>query len=432
MTGLKNSIAIISFATILTIALSGCNEAATAVGALNDAKTAAQDELDVSNPVDLMEYMRAHALKNNRQEEEEVLEEMIADGIILISNAGYDASSQKKALLILDGDSELTKKSELEFTITKDGKEVFSHKAAVECEGSTYYAVLDFTKCENPLTGSLTVKDDPTVNADILIKRGLYNELFDEKLSSLIHSEKDYTGRDLSEQIEIVIELELICEYADNDIYRDEICGALKSYLDALSNESKENSGLKEDEKCAIAAMLSKGCLLFEEDGKKYLDRAKEIAKDIKGSSSAWNYCMAASLFRATGDNSYRLECEKMADKKEYRGLSYDLPGYIGDLSYVSSKKPDYSAAQEMIYSFIEDTNAYISDDVFTRVLRNETLDSSSLRMLPVVNEITESTQYIKFMQNAVSVMCGCNPDNEDLMDESEYGMLFVLSYLIR
>lgn len=432
---MKSKIATIMLFVAVSVMLIGCTQRATAVETLG-VTNEADDGLDMSNPFDVMEYMREHAQQNSEQEEVEPTSKALADGVILCSQCGYDEKSQKKALLILNKDSDIAKQEEVEFCIVEDDtdKELFTHKASIETYGANAYAILDFTKYEGVCKAKLVLKDDPTIKEPLQIKRGLYAELFEKELYNLIHSDVDYEARDFSEQIEIVTDLTLICEYADNDIYRDEIQGMLQSYLDILSKEVKTSGKLSADEKnAAIASIINGASFMSDNLKEQYIDAMLEIVGEIKeDSDSGWEYCKAASVWKITDKSEYKNAFEKMAKTKTYRGFDYSSPGYIGSLVYVSCKKPDYSIAEELVNSIINDANEYVNEGLFEKVMSNEEIEFRELNLLPVVNEISRSTQYTKYMQNTVAYMCGCNPDYKEYIDEDEYGMLFILAYLCK
>lgn len=433
---MRSRIATIVFAVVVLIIMTGCGQRATAVDTLSGQKDSVVDGLDMSNPFDVMEYMRAHAQQNSENaDEDQSTSKALSDGVILCSRYGYDEKSQKKALLIIDKDSEVAKKSEIEFCIIEDDtdKELFSHKAKVSTQGVNAYAILDFTKYESVCKGELILKDDPTIKEPVQIKRGLYAELFEQKLNNLIHSDIEYATRDFCEKIEIVTDLILICEYANNDIYKEEILGMLQSYLDELVKEAQTAGKLSDEEKNAVIVSVANGASFLNENAsEKYLDLAVELANKPSEENSAWEYCKDAVLWKVTNDGEYKDEFEKIAKTKTYRGFEYSNPGYIGSLAYVSCKKPDYSLAEELTNQMVSDANEYVGEEIFERVMNNEKISFRELNLLPIINEINSSTQYTKCMQNTVAYMCGCNPNYKEYIDEDEYGMLFVLAYLCK
>ena len=410
---------------------SGCGQTATAVGTLEGSKMS-EEGPDMSNPFDVMEYMRAHAEQMAKENEDsDTPSKAFCDGVILSSMVGYDADSQKKALLIVDSDCELAKKSEIEFVIKDDEKELFSNKAKLTETENYCYSVLDFTKYKDACKGTITITDDPTIKNPVFIKRKLYGELYEEKIDNLIHSDTEYSKREMSEKINIVLELELISEYADSDLYRDEIQGMLESFLDELTKEANGKGSLTDTEKSAVATLLFNGAACLKNaDTAKYIESAQKLSEDVGDKDDIWKYCSKAASYRATGDKKSREEFEKLTEAEIYNGLSYDSPGDFGNLAYVSCSDVNKSVAGELVYGILEDANEHVANDIFAGILEKDTLEYPEYRRLPIVNEITASSQYTKYMQNAITIMCGCNPKGINALSDSDYEWLFVLAYL--
>ena len=391
--------------------LTGCSSADLEKGAkqleeLNEALKSAEtdeaeeEEPDFKDPDNVVDYLKE---KDQQEPEEEEPEEETDYTTCNISLEGYDEEGPEYAVM-------------------------------VDTEGADpVYSLVSLEEAKAEGLGPVTVTDMYSKLADEYIAQltVYYDNLNDPSGDLPLNTEELKTA--LMQQADILLYLEY---YPEGSKAADlKVLAGKLGYL-IYESADLDGSDIVLDYNCAAVLSASASLLEDFECAKDASDLALRLWNDAEGLNTdddqaeinrAW---AAASLFKATGNKTYRTIVEAVSGDVELTGVSYDDPGYYCVFAYLSAtSSTSYDISGRMMNHFLTDVNARVKSD------RQELLDAATSKdnltaegltseyingltdectIAMMANYISMSVEYTGYAKDRIIFLCGANPTGLD------------------
>lgn len=354
---------------------------------------------------------------------------------VVTSRCGYDSDGRKAAILVIKNEAALSSAEAVEYSIFEKGEDtpIYSDVANIEFSDSdSVYALLDFSKAS--VSGEIEIAvTDVEERAETQIVDNLYASLCESEMARIDNRLNAIDNETIESRVDTLIQLLLITEYCSEGDVSKESARIAAKIANSLLNESENRSeGYSTTEKYNVSAALAMaaidcGSAKSIKDYREEAERLYEEADSVDTRAYRQHYCAAAQLYRLTKDTKYKTEFETMANDEIAVGFSYESPGYLGSMAYTLSDKADSKTAADVMASFFNDANAIIKTNIWEQQ-SDEVV--SDMRLLPVADYVSESTEYTKYMESFISWYSGVNLQGCDYSEGDYSEILFILARL--